>query len=62
MSYHKAKHENEGFSFLPEGMDFFSTILVVIIIISAAIQIIYMISPSKVKTFMEYLDFDDRVE
>jgi hypothetical protein len=61
MSHHKAKHENEGFSFIPEGMDTFSTILVVFIVISAAIQIIYMISPRKVKTFLEYLDYDLRV-
>ena len=43
-------------------MDTFSTILVVIIIISAAVQIIYMISPRKVKHFLEYLDYDNRVE
>ena len=62
MSHHKAKHENDGFSFLSEGMDFFSTILVVILIILAPIQIIYMISPIKVKTFIKYLEFNDTIE
>ena len=62
MSHHESKHENESFSIIPEGMDTFSTILVVLIIISAAIQIIYMISPRKVKQFLEYLDYDHRIE
>jgi preprotein translocase subunit SecG len=43
-------------------MDTFSTILVVLIVISAAIQFIYMISPRKMKQYLEYLDYDDRVE
>jgi hypothetical protein len=43
-------------------MDTFRTILVVLIIISAAIQIIYMISPRNINQFLEYLDYDNRIE
>ena len=55
---HKLKHENEGFSLIPEGMDTFSTILVVLILISVGVQLLYIISPKKVKQFIEYLDYD----
>ncbi len=47
---------------IPEGMDTISSVLVAIILISAGVQLLYMISPRKLKQFLEYLDFDDRVD
>ena len=43
-------------------MDTISSVLVTIILISAGVQLLYMISPRKLKQFLEYLDFDDRVD
>ena len=56
---HGMHQEQMGvFNFLPEGMDTFSTVLVFIIIFSALIQFIYMISPRRLKNVMEHYDYD----
>jgi hypothetical protein len=39
-------------------MDTFSTVLVFLIIFSALIQVIYMISPRRLKNIMEHYDYD----
>lgn len=53
----KEVHAQEGFLFLPEGMDAFSYVLASIIVLSVVAQIIYMISPRIFKVKMIDLDW-----
>ena len=53
---HHSKHSVLGI--FPEGMDAFSIFFFLVIIGSASYQIIYMISPARIRKVMEYYDYD----
>ena len=42
----------------PEGMDAFSIFFFMVIIASASYQILYMISPARIRKTLEYYDYD----
>ena len=57
--HHHPPHEESGLGFLiPEGLDSFNILFMSIIIVSSLIQIIYLLSPPKMKLWLENFDLE----
>ena len=46
---------------MPEGLDTFSTVLLILVIISAIYQVLYMLSPQALKKVLEHYDYEDAI-
>ena len=59
MAHHQSDqeaHSKEGFHWLPEGMDVFSILLIILIIASVVIQLFYLILPRFFRTKLINID------